>query len=158
MEKIPLYLVQHSFPPQFYELYSLHSYCSVKKTKSWLGIVQGSLRPLLCSEDCVLSATPFHCSRYQAFNFSPPLSTNIVFNPQCLPVLMIRSKSWSVFISCLQFALCLDFLSQFPLALSCGFATPELGQLTFCFPVFVHKSAERSVFKQLSSGSFSAHH
>lgn len=46
---------------------------------------------------------------------------------------MICSKSWSVFISCLQFALCLDFLSQFPLALSCSFATPQIAQLTFAF-------------------------
>lgn len=46
---------------------------------------------------------------------------------------MICSKSWWVFISCLQFALCLDFLSQLPLALSCSFATPEIAQLTFAF-------------------------
>lgn len=111
VEKIPSDLVQHSFPHNFIF----------------------SLRPLLWSEEFVLSATRFHCSRYQPFNSSPPLSTNIIFNPQCPPVFMICSKSWSVFISCLQFALCLDFLSQFLLALSCSFATPEIAQLTFAF-------------------------
>lgn len=82
-------------------------------------------------------------------------STNIIFNPQCPPVFMICSKSWSVFISCLQFALCLDFLSQFPLALSCSFCHTTNSSVDYCFPVFIHKSAERRVFKQLSRGSFS---
>lgn len=101
----------------------------------------------------MLSATRFHCSRYQPFNFSPPLSSNIIFNPQCPPVFMICSKSWSVFISCLQFALCLDFLSQFPLALSCSFATPEIAQLTFAF-LCSSTSQPREVFLN----SFLCHH